>query len=50
MRAIRRCCFPYWRRTGAREVSPLVIEEAYIAEFVEKLSAAARAYEVPTAA
>jgi acetylornithine/N-succinyldiaminopimelate aminotransferase len=33
-----------------RVLPPLVIEEAHIAEFVEKLSAAARAYEVPQAA
>ena len=33
-----------------RVLPPLVIEEAHIAEFVERLSAAARAYEVPAAA
>lgn len=33
-----------------RVVPPLVIEDAHVAEFVEKLSAAARAYEVPQAA
>ena len=33
-----------------RVVPPLVIEDAHIAEFVETLSAAARAYEVPVAA
>jgi acetylornithine/N-succinyldiaminopimelate aminotransferase len=33
-----------------RVLPPLVIEEAHIAEFVEKLSAAARDYEVPQAA
>src|SRR5688572_2898090 len=30
-----------------RVLPPLIVEEAHIAEFVEKLSAAARAYEVP---
>jgi acetylornithine/N-succinyldiaminopimelate aminotransferase len=33
-----------------RVLPPLVIEEAHIAEFVEKLSEAARGYEVPKAA
>jgi acetylornithine/N-succinyldiaminopimelate aminotransferase len=33
-----------------RVVPPLVIEDAHVTEFVEKLSAAARAYEVPQAA
>jgi len=33
-----------------RVLPPLVIEEAHISEFVEKLSAAARQYEVPRAA
>jgi acetylornithine/N-succinyldiaminopimelate aminotransferase len=33
-----------------RVLPPLVIEEAHIAEFVEKLSAAARDYQVPQAA
>jgi acetylornithine/N-succinyldiaminopimelate aminotransferase len=33
-----------------RVLPPLVIEEAHVTEFVEKLSAAARAYEVPQAA
>ena len=33
-----------------RVLPPLVIEEAHVAEFVERLSAAARAYEVPAAA
>ena len=33
-----------------RVLPPLVIEDAHIAEFVEKLSEAARAYEVPQAA
>jgi acetylornithine/N-succinyldiaminopimelate aminotransferase len=33
-----------------RVLPPLVIEEAHIAEFVERLSAAAREYEVPQAA
>ncbi len=33
-----------------RVLPPLVIEEAHIAEFVERLSAAARAYEMPAAA
>jgi acetylornithine/N-succinyldiaminopimelate aminotransferase len=33
-----------------RVLPPLVIEEAHIAEFVERLSAAARQYEVPQAA
>jgi acetylornithine/N-succinyldiaminopimelate aminotransferase len=33
-----------------RILPPLVIEEAHVSEFVEKLSAAARAYEVPQAA
>jgi acetylornithine/N-succinyldiaminopimelate aminotransferase len=33
-----------------RVLPPLVIEEAHIAEFVEKLSEAARSYEVPKAA
>jgi acetylornithine/N-succinyldiaminopimelate aminotransferase len=33
-----------------RVLPPLVIEEAHIAEFVERLSEAARAYEVPQAA
>ena len=33
-----------------RVLPPLVVEEAHIAEFIEKLSAAARAYEVPQAA
>ena len=33
-----------------RVLPPLIVEEAHIAEFVEKLSAAARAYEVPQAA
>ena len=33
-----------------RVLPPLVIEEAHITEFVEKLSAAARRYEVPQAA
>jgi acetylornithine/N-succinyldiaminopimelate aminotransferase len=33
-----------------RIVPPLVIEEEHIAEFIEKLSAAARSYEVPQAA
>ncbi len=32
-----------------RVLPPLVIEEAHVAEFVERLSAAARAYEVPAA-
>jgi acetylornithine/N-succinyldiaminopimelate aminotransferase len=33
-----------------RVIPPLVIEDEHISEFVEKLSAAARAYEVPKAA
>ena len=33
-----------------RVLPPLIIEEAHIAEFVERLSEAARAYEVPQAA
>ena len=33
-----------------RILPPLVIEDAHIAEFVEKLSEAARQYEVPAAA
>ena len=33
-----------------RVLPPLIVEEAHIAEFVEKLSAAARAYQVPQAA
>ncbi|HKT16105.1 MAG TPA: aspartate aminotransferase family protein [Allosphingosinicella sp.] len=33
-----------------RVLPPLIIEEGHIAEFVEKLSAAARGYEVPQAA
>ncbi|HYI49827.1 MAG TPA: aspartate aminotransferase family protein [Allosphingosinicella sp.] len=33
-----------------RVLPPLVIEEAHVAEFVERLSEAARAYEVPQAA
>ena len=33
-----------------RVLPPLIVEEAHIAEFTEKLSAAARAYEVPQAA
>jgi acetylornithine/N-succinyldiaminopimelate aminotransferase len=33
-----------------RILPPLIVEEAHIAEFVEKLSGAARAYEVPQAA
>jgi acetylornithine/N-succinyldiaminopimelate aminotransferase len=33
-----------------RVLPPLVIEDAHISEFIEKLSAAARAYEVPQAA
>ncbi|MEA3016627.1 MAG: acetylornithine/N-succinyldiaminopimelate aminotransferase [Sphingomonadales bacterium] len=33
-----------------RVLPPLVIEEAHVAEFVERLSAAARAYQVPQAA
>jgi acetylornithine/N-succinyldiaminopimelate aminotransferase len=33
-----------------RVLPPLVVEEAHIVEFIEKLSAAARAYEVPQAA
>jgi acetylornithine/N-succinyldiaminopimelate aminotransferase len=33
-----------------RILPPLVIEEAHVSEFVEKLSAGARAYEVPQAA
>jgi acetylornithine/N-succinyldiaminopimelate aminotransferase len=33
-----------------RVLPPLVIEEAHVTEFVEKLSEAARAYEVPQAA
>jgi acetylornithine/N-succinyldiaminopimelate aminotransferase len=33
-----------------RVLPPLVIEEEHITEFVEKLSEAARAYEVPQAA
>jgi acetylornithine/N-succinyldiaminopimelate aminotransferase len=33
-----------------RVLPPLIVEEAHIAEFVEKLSEAARAYEVPQAA
>jgi acetylornithine/N-succinyldiaminopimelate aminotransferase len=33
-----------------RILPPLVIEEQHITEFVEKLSAAARQYEVPKAA
>jgi acetylornithine/N-succinyldiaminopimelate aminotransferase len=33
-----------------RVLPPLIIEDAHIAEFVEKLSAAARQYEVPQAA
>jgi acetylornithine/N-succinyldiaminopimelate aminotransferase len=32
-----------------RILPPLIIEEEHIAEFVEKLSAAARAYQVPGA-
>jgi acetylornithine/N-succinyldiaminopimelate aminotransferase len=33
-----------------RVLPPLIIEEAHISEFVERLSAAARGYEVPQAA
>jgi len=33
-----------------RVLPPLIVEEDHIAEFIEKLSAAARAYEVPQAA
>ena len=33
-----------------RVLPPLIVEEAHIAEFIEKLSAAARQYEVPQAA
>ena len=33
-----------------RVLPPLVVEEAHIAEFIEKLSAAARDYQVPQAA
>jgi acetylornithine/N-succinyldiaminopimelate aminotransferase len=33
-----------------RVLPPLIVEEAHIAEFVERLSEAARAYEVPKAA
>jgi acetylornithine/N-succinyldiaminopimelate aminotransferase len=33
-----------------RVLPPLVVEEAHIAEFIEKLSEAARQYEVPQAA
>jgi acetylornithine/N-succinyldiaminopimelate aminotransferase len=33
-----------------RVLPPLIVEEAHIAEFIDKLSAAARAYEVPQAA
>jgi acetylornithine/N-succinyldiaminopimelate aminotransferase len=33
-----------------RVLPPLVIEEAHISEFVERLSEAARAYEMPAAA
>ena len=33
-----------------RVLPPLIVEEAHIAEFIEKLSEAARAYEVPKAA
>ena len=33
-----------------RVLPPLIIEEAHIAEFVERLSAAAADYEVPEAA
>jgi acetylornithine/N-succinyldiaminopimelate aminotransferase len=33
-----------------RVLPPLVVEEAHIAEFVERLSEASRAYEVPKAA
>ncbi|MDQ4087092.1 MAG: aspartate aminotransferase family protein [Pseudomonadota bacterium] len=33
-----------------RVIPPLIVEEAHIAEFIEKLSAAARAYQVPKAA
>jgi len=33
-----------------RVLPPLIVEEAHIAEFVERLSEAARTYEVPQAA
>jgi acetylornithine/N-succinyldiaminopimelate aminotransferase len=33
-----------------RVLPPLIVEEAHIAEFVERLSEAARVYEVPQAA
>jgi acetylornithine/N-succinyldiaminopimelate aminotransferase len=33
-----------------RVLPPLIVEEAHIAEFVERLSEAARTYEVPKAA
>jgi acetylornithine/N-succinyldiaminopimelate aminotransferase len=33
-----------------RVLPPLIVEEAHIAEFIEKLSAAARQYQVPQAA
>jgi acetylornithine/N-succinyldiaminopimelate aminotransferase len=33
-----------------RVLPPLIVEEAHIAEFVERLSEAARQYEVPQAA
>jgi acetylornithine/N-succinyldiaminopimelate aminotransferase len=33
-----------------RVLPPLIIEEAHISEFIERLSEAARSYEVPEAA
>ena len=33
-----------------RVLPPLIVEEAHISEFIEKLSAAARAYEIPKGA
>ena len=33
-----------------RVLPPLIVEEAHVAEFVERLAEAARAYEVPKAA
>ena len=33
-----------------RVLPPLIVEDEHVAEFVERLSAAARAYEVPQAA
>ena len=39
-----------WPEALVQVLPPLIVEEAHIAEFVERLSEAARAYEVPKAA